>query len=328
MKYSELETHLQTARKGGGQFAPLYIVSGDDDYLKARAVDLFKSLIDPEYADFNLFVLSATSGLQAAADALYTFPMFDDLKVVIVTDIGEKLTDVDRSVVDAYMASPSEISVFVAICSQEAAKGFTKSKKVQTVDCSRLSDEELIAQINAIAAKDPSRTIEIGAAKELISRTLGNMSRIVCELVKLKAYCAENITRADVCEMVSADLDIKIYELSNAVSEKNADGALKMLDTFLKDGVRPMTVLSLLYGHYRKLLHVELHKSDPDTAVAGLLGVKPTAVYHLKRVSGNYSQVRLKRCVDYLHALQYDVLSGRRLETGALHEAILELLQI
>ena len=36
--------------------------------------------------------------------------------------------------------------------------------------------------------------------------------------------------------------------------------------------------------------------------------------------------MRLKRSVDYLHSLQYDVLSGRRTENSALQQAVLELL--
>lgn len=89
-----------------------------------------------------------------------------------------------------------------------------------------------------------------------------------------------------------------------------------------------MTVLGLLYGHYRKMLHVELHKNTPDAALAEMLGVKPGALYHIRRISQNYTQMRLKKCVDFLHGLQFAVLTGKRTETGALHEAVLTLLNM
>jgi len=57
-----------------------------------------------------------------------------------------------------------------------------------------------------------------------------------------------------------------------------------------------------------------------------LLDMKGGAVYYLRKASSGYSQVRLKRSVDYLHGLQFDVLSGRRTENSALGEAVLELL--
>ena len=74
------------------------------------------------------------------------------------------------------------------------------------------------------------------------------------------------------------------------------------------------------------MLHAELHKNEPDAAVAALLGVKPGALYHIRRVSGKYSQMKLKRAVDYLADLQFAVLTGKRLEGSAMHEAVLTLL--
>ena len=87
-----------------------------------------------------------------------------------------------------------------------------------------------------------------------------------------------------------------------------------------------MTALNLLYGYYRRMLHAELHKGEPDADVAASLGIKPGALYHLRRVSGKYSPARLKKCVDYLHELQFAVLTGKRSEGSAMHDAVLTLL--
>ena len=48
----------------------------------------------------------------------------------------------------------------------------------------------------------------------------------------------------------------------------------------------------------------------------------------MRKVSSTYSQIRLKRSVDCLHALQCDVRSGRRNESTALTQAMFELLLI
>ena len=74
------------------------------------------------------------------------------------------------------------------------------------------------------------------------------------------------------------------------------------------------------------MLHALLHKDEPDTAVAALLGVKPGALYHVRKVSGAYTQVKLKKCVDRLHELQCAVLTGKRAEESAMHEAVLTLM--
>ena len=127
---------------------------------------------------------------------------------------------------------------------------------------------------------------------------------------------------------MSKDIELQIYELANAVSEKNANKALEALDVFFKNCIRGVTIINRLYDKYRNMLHAELNKNLPNEEVAKLLGMKSGAVYFLRKVSSNYSQMRLKKCVDYLHSLQYDVLSGKRSDVSAIHEAILQLLNI
>lgn len=326
MKYGEFKQHIKEALQGSENLAPAYIVCGDDDYLKSSAIKALKNLVDPEYADFNLSTASGDDGVFSAIDALYTFPMFDERKVVVLK-LDSAISGASKDAYEKYLASPSETSVLVVDCDDEVAKTL-KNKKAKVVDCSRLDDGELAKEIEEIAFCAPARKIDKDAEIELITRTQGNMSRIATEMVKLKAYCDDVITKCAVEEMVSADIDFQIYELANAVSEKNANKALEALDVFFKNGIRGVTIINRLYDKYRNMLHAELNKNLPNEEVAKLLGMKSGAVYFLRKVSSNYSQMRLKKCVDYLHSLQYDVLSGKRSDVSAIHEAILQLLNI
>lgn len=327
LKFVELEKHIQSLKEGASA-ASMYIVAGEDDYLKSRSLALFRTLIDEDYRDFNLSVVSVSAGMSAVLDALYTFPVFDERKIVIIPDLNEKPSDTERAVLEKYISEPCSGAILIAVCDKDVSGAFAKSSSVILVDCGRLDDSALAVEIEKLLALTPQRTADSAAVRELISRTLGSMSRIAGELNKLKAYCTRQITKSDVEELVAPDTDYQIYELSGAVSERDSNRALRVLDVFFKNGVKPMTVLGLLYGQYRKMLHTELHKNESDAEIAKLLGIKPAAVYHTKKVSKNYSQLRLKKSVDYLHSLQYDVLCGKRTETGALHEAVLELLNI
>lgn len=347
MKYTDLKQHINDALTGKVKFAPIYCVFGDDDRLVCKALKMFESIVSTDYEDFNLVRIKSEQDVAYAMDALETFPVFDEYKVVILSvqnvlikqkkgknDGGNDFDDTDgensvKKSVDAYAQSPSPTSVFVLDCaSKEVASAF-KYKNMQSVDCSRLDEAALLKEIEEIAATPPSCAIEPQAAKELMLRTQNGMGRIESEMAKLKAYSQGVITKRDVCDMVVADLDYKMYELANAVSQKNCDAALQVLNVFFENGLRGSTVLSLLYGKYRELLHVGLNKNMSNDDLAKLLGLaRGGAVYYLKQTSANYSQVRLKKCVDYLHNLQYEVLSGQRNENSAVHEAILQLIAI
>lgn len=326
MKFTDLKEHLRAAAVGSdaGALLPCYTVYGDDAYLKQSAVRMFAKLVDPDYSSFNFSVIPFADGAEKVVETLNTFPVFDVLRVVAVTDVSDKYPD--EAVLAAYLKSPNPSSVLVLVCEEGAEKslGF----KAEKVDCNKLDEKSLASVVGELLAEPPARKMDAAALRELSSRTLGDMSRIACEIQKLKSYSDDVITKDDVAVMTAPEPDFQIYELAEAVSKKEAEKSLTVLDAFFKDGVKPMTILSLLYAQYRKMLHVELQKGVPDAEIAALLGVKPGALYHIRRASANYSQMRLKKCVDYLHELQFSVLTGKRNEASALHEAVLTLLNI
>ena len=61
---------------------------------------------------------------------------------------------------------------------------------------------------------------------------------------------------------------------------------------------------------------------------APALGVKAYAVTMGRKAAARYTPVRLKKCVDTLHSVQYDMLTGRIGKDSALHTAVLTLLTI
>ena len=167
--------------------------------------------------------------------------------------------------------------------------------------------------------------MEPAAARELYLRTMRFMSRIVCEVEKLKAYSDGVITLDDVRLLVAEETEVQVYKLSDAVGAGDTGRALEELDRLLGKSDAALELVNMLYKYYRRLLHISLHKDDTDAALAALFGVKPWAVTIGRRTAGRYTPVRLKKCVDYLHGVQYDILTGRRGKETALHEAVLTL---
>lgn len=326
MKYTELKQHINKANSES--FAPCYVIGGDDAYLKQRALQTFKSLVIPEYADFNLSVVSQADGANEIVDALSVFPVFDEHKLVIVPDMS-KPSDVDRDILLRYLNSPNPTSILLLVFDGVEGRNLcAKYKQLQYVDCDKLDLNSIAIEVESILENPPKRTIMRQAMTSLAERTQNDMSRICTEVQKLKAYSDGEITVSDVEEMVVPNLDYAVYELTGAVSEKQADKALKVLDVFKKQGTKPYAILQLLYMQYRKMLHAELHKNDDELDLANMLGISKGALFYLKKVSKNYSQTRLKRCVDFLHQLQYDIFSGQRGDEEAVHEAVLSLLNI
>jgi len=326
LKYIELEQHLKKVLSGSEEFAPLYVVYGADDYLKDMAIKQFEGILDKDYLDFNCSTLTVSASVDDLKSALETYPMFDSVRLVKYVAEG-KVPDGVCAFFDEYVKMASPASICVVDADENTIRSFTQKRAVK-IDCGRLDDDDLVYEINLILAKDPSAVIEPSATQELIKRTQGSMARIVSETEKLKAYSGGKITLADVKEMVVADIEYQTYEFADAIAEKNGNRALEMLNQFSENGLRGVQLINSIYDKYRKMFHTLLNKDKPNDVIAQTLGVRVGMVFYLKKSASNYTPARLKKCVDLLHSLQYDVLSGKRNEGTAIHEAVLELLAI
>lgn len=320
MRFSELKGHLTDAVNGAG-FAAAYLLLGEDDYLIGEAERLFGLVLDPEFADMNF---SRAESVDEAIETLYTFPAFDMRRVCVVS--LEKTTADDLEKLKKYLAAPAEESILVAEADAQA-KAALKAKNVAEVSCASLSEDETRAYIRALFAEAPVVTVSADAVDELITRTQSSLARIVSEVKKLKAYSPSGVKKEDVEAMVASDIEYQTYLLSEAVSSRDAQKTTRMLDVILKSGVPPRVLLGSLYERFRRLLHVSLNKDRDNEELARYFGFKkPGQVYYLRKNAENFSQVRLKSIVDFLHELQYETVQGLRSEESALHEAVLVML--
>ncbi len=323
MKFSMLKSHLNEAANGGG-FSSAYLFSGSDEFLAQEAVKLFRQVLDPEFAEMNF---SRCSIFADAAETLFTFPVFDMHRVCVYEPEAISAEEIEK--IKEYLSSPAEESILVALVDGATCKALSKQKGATTVDCAALSQEETVAYVRELFASPPRVEVTNDAIDELITRTQSSLARIVSEVQKLKAYSPAGVSKADVKEMVAADMEYQVYLLAEAVSTHDAPKAISMLDAILKNGVSERTLFSAIYTRFRRLLHVSLNKDArrDDAELARLLGLKSTgALYYLRKNAENYSQVRLKAIVDYLHSLQYDTLTGARSDVSVLHEAMLKML--
>lgn len=305
---------------------PIYVVKGDDSYLREIAQKAFLGLLAPEYADFNYAITSLNDGANAVVDALQTLPVFDEKRLVIVKEIGEKSLEANIKILQMYAENPNPSSVLVLFSENDNLKPL--EKKAEVVDCSRLQDAEIMFEIDKLLDNAPARIMDEGAKRMLISFTQGEMSRIFNELLKLKSYADEKITADDVKELVVPDVETRIFELSTAVSEQNNAQALRVLDAFIKDAVSPHAVFGLLISQYRRMLHINLSKEESVDELAKVLGIQSGAVFRLKRIAKNYSQIKLKKIVEMLAEMQYKIVSESVDGNFSLQNAVATLMVI
>jgi DNA polymerase-3 subunit delta len=253
MKPEELRRAL-----ADGAIKPVYYFYGDETYLMEREVKRFiATLVPPDVADFNLDILyGADRKGQEIAAAAQTLPMFADRRLVVVKR-SEGLTEADYTGLTEYLRnpSPSTCLLFVGKKPDLRKKFFLELKKIgELVEFKPPYENQLPAFVAAETAHAGAR-IAPEAVELLISLSGTNLQELASQIEKLAGYvgAGKTITLEAVREIASDTRADTVFDLANALGEKNLCTALRKLQTVLRDGQAPLFVLNMLTRHFRQL---------------------------------------------------------------------------
>ncbi len=255
MTFQEAIKHLDAQ-----QFAPLYLITGDEPYLmdQLRQGFLTKTL-DPKAHGFNLnqFRGEETHPEQIISVA-NTFPILSPRRLILVQNASQ-LKD-DQGLLLNYISHPSETTVLVFIAEKPdmRKKFFSTLKKKSTVmHCPRPRERELPQWIRQEAGR-----LNLSLSEEAVwflKEHLGaNLLGIRKELEKLALYQADEgkqqaISTEVVQMIVSHGRSHSIFELTQAIGNRNGPEAISLLAAILAEGAHPLFVLTMMTRLWRQM---------------------------------------------------------------------------
>ena len=304
LKFIELNKHILQ-----GNLKSAYVVSGDDPYIVRSALSFFATLAG-NMKELNISKFGSNDLPENILPALLTPPLMSDYRVVFVESYSK---NTDWVVDYLSLPCPTTILVFHGNLSPTLSKVLSK---IEIVDCNRLSQEYLSKWIiNKASSKNTS--IDSNAATLLAEYCNRDMFRISSELIKLSDYAQnEPITVNTIKSLVVPDLEYKIYHLSEAITQRKKDRAVALLQNLLAENNSAVSLLAMLFNHFRKLLMVAI--SDDGISVASDLKVSESSMYFLRKQAKTYSVKTLKTIFDKLCELDANIKNGRILEKTAL----------
>lgn len=313
MKFTELKKNLMTAPPES-----CYILTGDDSFVVKSAVNMF-SVFSGEFRDLNFTFFGKDASISEVIAALLTPPMFSEYRVVCVNDYTGDLKQIKE-----YLKNPSSTSVL--LFTGALTPNFNGIIPLcEIVDCNRLEKSYLERWVVRKAA---SQKISVSqkAASLLVEYCNRDMNSVYNELVKLMDYAEGAIDESDVKELVSPQIEYKVFELSEAIAEKNADKAVELVNLMLAENNSSVSLMGMLFNHFRRLLFVSLNpKSD---TLSSDLKVKEYAVKVALRQAAKFSPRRLKAVFDRLNSLDAGVKAGKISDKNALMEFVCETVTV
>lgn len=313
MKFTELKKNLMTAPPES-----CYILTGDDSFVVKSAVNMF-SVFSGEFRDLNFTFFGKDASISEVIAALLTPPMFSEYRVVCVNDYTGDLKQIKE-----YLKNPSSTSVL--LFTGALTPNFNGIIPLcEIVDCNRLEKSYLEGWVVRKAALQKI-SVSQKAASLLVEYCNRDMNSVYNELVKLMDYAEGAIDESDVKELVSPQIEYKVFELSEAIAEKNADKAVELVNLMLAENNSSVSLMGMLFNHFRRLLFVSLNpKSD---TLSSDLKVKEYAVKVALRQAAKFSPRRLKAVFDRLNSLDAGVKAGKISDKNALMEFVCETVTV
>jgi len=279
---------LTTLRRelAAGRIEPVYLISGDEAFLKEEAARRIREAVlgpDADAASWNLSVLDgATGSLADVLDAARSLPMFASRRLVWVRDV-ERLRESQPELLRAYLDSPSPttcILLTVGSGKPDFRKAIFKAlqRGARVLEFAPLKGAALTRWIQA-RVKELGAEIDEDAASLLEMHAGPELLRLDQEMKKALDFVApaKRLTGAALSATLGAAAAGSVFEFTERAGAGQAEEAIRLLRGILADGEEPPKLLFLLARHLRSLVlgQALMQSGQQGSDLAQALGIPP-----------------------------------------------------
>jgi len=304
-----------------GNFKQIYLLYGDEDYLRKQYRDRLKAALVPEGDTMNYrYFRGKEVSVGEVVDLAETMPFFAERRVIVLEDTG--LFKKGGEELAAYLEAPASTAYIICVESEvdKRSRLFkTVTKNGAAVEFAAQDEATLKRWVLSIVKKD-NKQISEAALNLFFSMTGTDMGNIRTEIEKLLCYCMEKgaITQEDVEAVCTKQITGQIFSMVDAIAGKRQREALSLYYDLLTLKEPPMRILFLIARQFNLLLQVKelAAKGYGDKAIGEKAGLHGFIV-------GKYMKQAAKFKTSYLRqALEACVEAEEAVKTGRMDDQI------
>lgn len=322
MDWRELEREV-----AAGRIAPVYLLYGDEGYLREQALQKIKArLLPPEAGDFDYQEMEGRE-LTAAAIVLLadTLPALAERRLVVVKNPVPELFKDAGGALTAYLADPAATTCLVLAVDGSIDKRLKLVKLMQqsgrVVEFPPLKTPEQEKWLQQ-EARAQGYNLSPPAARALAAAA-SSLRQARNELYKVMTYLGQpgTITATHVATLVAnVAAEATIFQLVDALGSRNATRAIAILRRLLEKGEAPLSIAAMLARQLRLIYRYHL---VPDRRqLASWLGVKPFVVQKVAAQAGNFSLAAAGRALEELLKVDTGLKTGQGSPEALLEKAL------
>lgn len=312
-----------------GQFKQVYLLYGEESYLKKQYKDkLSKAMLpDGDSMNYSYFEGKATD-IKQVIDLAETLPFFSPRRLIVMEDTGFfKSASGDLA---EYIRTMPE-STYVLFVESEVDKRGKLYKAVKEkgriVEMARQDGATLQKWVLSVMKRE-GRQITQSAVRHFLTKVGDDMENIHGELEKLFCYTLgkREITIHDIEEICTTHIDNKIFDMINAVADKKQKQALLYYYDLLALKEPPMRILFLMVRQFRILMEVSemSRRGYGKKEISENVKVPPFAVGRYLAQAQKFSGPGLRKILEDCAETEEEVKTGRLADTMAVELLIIQ----
>lgn len=293
----------------------VYCFQGEEDYLAKNTINfLKKEFIDESVLEFNSFEKDAADmTYNNLYEEIVRLPFMAKKRVIVLYNWTDLSKDLAKNYEEIEKLKDSYILVLMS-SPESPRKNLSIVKTLMKYD--RLVDFDMVnpaALKNWILKKlqEENKKISESALKKFIEylnyskdSEFNSLYKIENEIKKLASISSESIDESIVDSMVNKSISSNIFNLTDAISQKNRKKAIQELNKLLNNGEEPVKILYMLSRHMINVLKIINYKNQgyKDYDIMRLVGISKfefNKIFStLKNFSVDKARHNLEKCME------------------------------
>jgi DNA polymerase-3 subunit delta len=296
------------------KFEKIYFLHGEEPYfIDVLTKAIQDNALEESERDFNQSILYGKDAeVLSLISELKSYPMMAERRLVILKE-AQYFKAIEQ--LESYLENPANSTIFV-ICYKyktfDARKKTLKNAlKNGVVFKSEKVKEYQLAEWIQQYIKTTGYELTSKACMLLIESLGNDLGRIVKELEKLGVLIEKGtiINENHIEENIGISKDYNVFELTNAVANKDNLKALKIVDYFEHNpkAADLVFVISNLFKFFSQIMRIHFLPNKSREAVAKALGVHPFVAGELTNAKNKYDPRKIAANIALIH--EYDLKS-------------------
>lgn len=299
-----------------GQFSQIYLLFGEENYLKRQYKERFTNALLPEGDTMNYARYEGKNiDVREVIDLAETMPFFAQRRLIMFENTGFFKSAAGAGLAD-YLKEAPETTYFLFV-EDEVDK---RSKMYKTVKAKGravelpFQDENTLKRWVAGQVGKENKKIKEADVIYFLNKVGTDMENITKELEKVFCYALEQnvVTREAIDAVCVTQITNHIFDMVNAVAEKKQKKALDLYYELLALKEPPMRILFLLTRQYRGLYQVKLlmKKGYGRKGIAEKTGLHPFAVGKYQEQAKLFQVRELREILEDSADIEHQVKTG------------------